>query len=215
VKTSVKRVAIIAPSQVIRAGLEAVVSAGPDLVVAASSPDESFVDALDDLHVDVVLLVLSRQSDEALSTIASLSEHFDTPLVVLTDGFDRSWSGAALRSGARALLSSEATSAEILAAIEAVSAGLVALPPAVSEAVLADHPAPQSQAAGDGQKLTPREMEILGMIAEGLGNKEIAWRLDISEHTVKFHIGSIFTKLGAGSRTEAVTIGVRRGLILV
>jgi DNA-binding NarL/FixJ family response regulator len=212
----VKRVAIIAPSDVIRAGLEAVVSAGPDLVVAASSPHESFVDALEDLKVDVVLLVLARQTDEALSTIASLSDQVDTPLVVLTDGFDRSWSAAALRSGARALLSSEATSPEILAAIEAVSAGLVALPAAVTDAVFADAPTqPHSPEAGDGQKLTPREMEILGMIAEGLGNKEIAWRLDISEHTVKFHIGSIFAKLGAQSRTEAVTIGVRRGLILV
>ena len=53
------------------------------------------------------------------------------------------------------------------------------------------------------------------MIAEGLGNKEIAWRLSISEHTVKFHIGSIFTKLGAQSRTEAVTIGIRHGLIMI
>jgi len=63
--------------------------------------------------------------------------------------------------------------------------------------------------------LTRREVHILTAVAKGLGNKEIAWRLDISEHTVKFHIGSIFTKLGAQSRTEAVTIGVRHGLIMI
>jgi len=212
----VKRVAIIAPSEVVRAGLEAVVSSGPDLVVAASSPDESAMDGLEDVKVDVLLLVLLRHSEEALSVITSLSGHNGVPLVVLADGFDPAWSAAALRSGARAILSSEATSAEILAAIEAVSLGLVVLPGAASDAVLSEAPAKtHSQPPGDGQKLTPREMEILEMIAEGLGNKEIAWRLDISEHTVKFHIGSIFTKLGAQSRTEAVTIGVRHGLILV
>ena len=211
-----KRVAIIAPSEVVRAGLEAVVSSGPDLVVAASSPDESAMDGLEDVKVDVLLLVLLRHSEEALSVITSLSGQNGVPLVVLADGFDPAWSAAALRSGARAILSSEATSAEILAAIEAVSLGLVVLPGAASDAVLSEAPAKtHSQPPGDGQKLTPREMEILEMIAEGLGNKEIAWRLDISEHTVKFHIGSIFTKLGAQSRTEAVTIGVRHGLILV
>jgi DNA-binding NarL/FixJ family response regulator len=65
------------------------------------------------------------------------------------------------------------------------------------------------------QPLTPREIEVLGMIAEGLGNKIIAARLGISEHTVKFHIASIFVKLNARSRTEAVTIGVRQGLLMI
>jgi len=63
--------------------------------------------------------------------------------------------------------------------------------------------------------LTSREIEVLGMLAEGLANKNIAWRLGISEHTVKFHITSIFTKLNASSRAEAVAIGMRRGLILL
>jgi two-component system, NarL family, response regulator YdfI len=211
----VKRVLIIAPSDVMRAGLESVVTAS-GFAVVGSSPDESAIDGSEDLQPDVVLLVLSRQTEEALAMITSLSSQLDSPLVVLTDGFDRSWAGAAVRSGARAILSSEATSAEIQAAVEAVSAGLVVLPPAVTDAVLSE---PPDQASAiplvDGQRLTPREIEILGMIAEGLGNKEIAWRLDISEHTVKFHIGSLFTKLGAQSRTEAVTIGIRQGHIML
>jgi DNA-binding CsgD family transcriptional regulator len=65
------------------------------------------------------------------------------------------------------------------------------------------------------QPLTPREIEVLGMLAEGLGNKTIARRLGISEHTVKFHVGSILAKLDASSRTEAVTLGARRGLIML
>jgi DNA-binding CsgD family transcriptional regulator len=64
-----------------------------------------------------------------------------------------------------------------------------------------------------GETLTPRETEVLRMLAEGAGNKQIARRLGISEHTVKFHVGSILAKLNAASRTEAVTLGVRRGLI--
>ena len=69
--------------------------------------------------------------------------------------------------------------------------------------------------ARPGQALTPREIEVLGMLAEGLGNKEIAWRLQISEHTVKFHVASILSKLDASSRTEAVTVGFRQGLIML
>jgi DNA-binding CsgD family transcriptional regulator len=69
--------------------------------------------------------------------------------------------------------------------------------------------------APPAQQLTPREIEVLGMLAEGLGNKTIARRLGISEHTVKFHVGSILAKLDASSRTEAVTLGARRGLIML
>ncbi|HEY1339437.1 MAG TPA: response regulator transcription factor, partial [Bryobacteraceae bacterium] len=63
--------------------------------------------------------------------------------------------------------------------------------------------------------LTPRELEVLRMMADGAANKIIAWKLGISEHTVKFHVASILTKLNAGTRTEAVTMGIRRGLVLV
>ncbi|HSB14037.1 MAG TPA: LuxR C-terminal-related transcriptional regulator, partial [Bryobacteraceae bacterium] len=70
-------------------------------------------------------------------------------------------------------------------------------------------------AAGDVSALTARELEVLRMMAEGAANKIIAWKLGISEHTVKFHVASILAKLGASSRTEAVTIGIRKGLILL
>nr|WP_228035594.1 response regulator transcription factor [Oculatella sp. LEGE 06141] len=73
----------------------------------------------------------------------------------------------------------------------------------------------RSLPASPSQVLTPREIEVLGMLAEGLGNKAIAKRLSISEHTVKFHISSIFTKFGVSSRTEAVMLGARQGLILL
>jgi DNA-binding NarL/FixJ family response regulator len=65
------------------------------------------------------------------------------------------------------------------------------------------------------EALTPRELEVFAMLAEGVGNKTIAWKLGISEHTVKFHVASIMSKLHATSRTEAVAIGIRRGLIML
>src|SRR2546426_967335 len=105
---------------------------------------------------------------------------------------------------------------EIIAAIEAVATGLIVIhPDTVGELQLVPSASKRAGAVIARQPLTPREIEVLGMIAEGLGNKIIAGRLGISEHTVKFHIASIFVKLNAGSRTEAVTIGVRQGLILI
>lgn len=90
---------------------------------------------------------------------------------------------------------------DVLVALEAVARGLVVGFP--------------GQPAESPPILTGRELEVLRLIADGLANKEISARLGISEHTVKFHLGSIFMKLDANSRTEAVTAGIRRGLILV
>jgi two-component system, NarL family, response regulator YdfI len=103
-----------------------------------------------------------------------------------------------------------------VAAIETAAAGFVVLHPDTVDALLpAASSAPRTLPGLPQQTLTPREIEVLGMIAEGMGNKEIAWRLGISEHTVKFHISSIFAKLNATSRTEAVTVGIRQGLIML
>ena len=98
----------------------------------------------------------------------------------------------------------DAGAAEIAAGVEAAVAGVAVLQPGALEA-----------AGTGGEDLTAREREVLAMLAEGAGNKAVAFKLGISEHTVKFHVASIMGKLQAGSRTEAVTIGIRRGLILL
>ena len=100
--------------------------------------------------------------------------------------------------------------------MQAAAAGLIVLHHESTAAILpllsaAARPIPTA----GGETLTPREIEVLGMLAEGEGNKQIARRLGISEHTVKFHVGSILAKLGAATRTEAVTLGLRGGLIMV
>ena len=120
----------------------------------------------------------------------------------------------------RAILPIWASAQEVEGAIAAAAQGLLVLHAGVMEAVTAepaDLPAAGAPLRGEGagQALSPREGEILNLLAAGLGNKEIAWQLKISEHTVKFHVTSIFNKLGASTRAEAVALGMRRGLIVL
>jgi two-component system nitrate/nitrite response regulator NarL len=111
-------------------------------------------------------------------------------------------------AGARGLLRRDTTPEPLLAALGAVLAGLLVLDPALGGSLA-------TRAAPPAADLTPREVEVLALLAEGLANRAIAQRLAISEHTVKFHLNAILGKLGAQSRTEAVVLAIRLGLITV
>jgi len=222
------RVLVAASSAVVRAGLEAVVATGSGLEVVGRA---SNVAALERnariLQPDVVLYELESHDDDPMASLGPLvagarsSGPSGSPrpapvLVVLADDTGGGWVAEALRAGVRGALPREATAAEIVAAVASAAAGLVALSPDLVEAILpALSSAPRALPPAPIQALTPREIEVLGMLAEGLGNKIIARRLGISEHTIKFHVGSIFSKLNASSRTEAVTLGARQGLIML
>jgi NarL family two-component system response regulator YdfI len=210
------RVLIAADALLVRAGLEALLKESAGVEVVGSIPSAQLARQVVDLRPDVVVLEWERH-DEGLSP-SSLAAFGDEPrgpeFVLLTDETHAAWVAEALRAGARAVLPRDATAEELEAAITAAAAGLVAIHPETANSLLNTAPATAS-AARTPQSLTPREVEVLRMLAEGLGNKEIAWQLGISEHTVKFHVGSIFTKLDATSRTEAVMIGVRLGLIII
>jgi DNA-binding NarL/FixJ family response regulator len=114
----------------------------------------------------------------------------------------------------RAMLGRDASQSEILAAVEAAASDLAVVDPRELEGWLAVAPG-AARADGAAAALTARELEVLRMMADGAANKIIAWKLGVSEHTAKFHVGSVLAKLGAASRTEAVTIGIRRGLVLL
>jgi DNA-binding NarL/FixJ family response regulator len=121
-----------------------------------------------------------------------------------------------LRAGVRSVLPANLNGSEIVAAIEAVYAGLMVLHPGDVDVVAPSNnhlsnPTPRSAT----EPLTSRETEVLQFLALGLANKEIAGRMKISEHTVKFHVASILGKLGASSRTEAVMLGIRQGLVMI
>jgi two-component system, NarL family, response regulator YdfI len=135
--------------------------------------------------------------------------------VLLCDA-EEGWAAEALRAGVRGVLARAATAAEITAATLAAARGLVVLQPAAAQALVPPERVPAAIGLAVGaEALTPRELEVLRLVSEGLGNKIISRRLGISEHTVKFHMGAIMAKLGAASRTEAVTQAARRGLIML
>jgi DNA-binding NarL/FixJ family response regulator len=137
------------------------------------------------------------------------AEAYDTPTVLLTGETTYSESYGA---SVRAQLPTDATASEVLAAVVAVGQGLVVLTQTQAERLLPARPRRQDLPRLI-EALTPREIEVLRLMGDGLVNKEIAGRLGISEHTAKFHVASILGKLQASSRTDAVAQGMRRGLI--
>jgi NarL family two-component system response regulator YdfI len=185
------------------------------LRVVVGAVELSLDEQIDAVQPDVLLVDLGAARVGAwLRDLGTL--RLPPGVVMLTDDPRPALGVELLRRGGRAVLPRHASSEEIVAAIDAVAAGLVVLhPEAMTSLRSASRARPGAVAAVADQRLTAREIEILGLIAEGLGNKAIAARLRISDHTVKFHIASIFAKLSAGSRTEAVTIGVRQGLIMI
>jgi DNA-binding NarL/FixJ family response regulator len=150
-------------------------------------------------------LQLAESEDQAdvMLTDDEAAEQNGLPTVLLLDTADSAQVSSALRSGIRGVLSREATLEEIESAIQAVNAGLI---------VLESLPSPAESLT---ESLSDREREVLDLIAEGLSNKLIAHRLSISEHTVKTHVAAILAKFGAGSRTEAVSQAIRRGLVML
>jgi two-component system, NarL family, response regulator YdfI len=212
------RVLIAASSEIMCAGLEALLATYPALVtVGRWQAMASLAAQVEAQQPDIVLLELELPDDDTLAILEALAAGPHPPaVVVLTDDTHGTWAAEALRTGVQAILPRQAHAHEIVAAIEAAAVGLVVLHRDTIESLLPMlSSAPRGLPGSSQQALTPREIEVLNMLAEGLGNKAIAWRLGISEHTVKFHLGSIFTKLNAASRTEAVTLGIRQGLIMV
>ncbi len=206
-------VLVVAPTAAARAELEAVVAGRGTLRARSSVRHSSLAQQVDDLQPDVLLIDLGPE--RIASDLRDLARGPRAPAVVVLTSRPRGMlADAGRRSAVRAVLPRDASAAEVIAAIEAAAAGLVVLHPDSADAVQAV-PSSAGRARSAAQPLTPRETEVLAMMADGLGNKVIAARLGISEHTVKFHIASIFVKLGASSRTEAVTIGVRTGLVMI
>jgi len=206
------RLLIAAPSAIVRAGLESVGAQGHGIEVVGAAGLAGLSAAIDRLQPDVVLAAVEGHHDEPPEDLIALAGRDGAPaFVILAPDLESSWTGDALRSGIRAVLPGDLGAREILAAVEAVAAGLAVLHPQDIPALVSERPLP----AAPAQTLTPREIQVLQMLAEGHGNKTIAWKLGISEHTAKFHVASILSKLDAGTRTEAVTLGIRRGLIMV
>jgi len=210
------RVFIVASSPLARAGLENLLVARDVEVVASNGTIDALAEMLADVAPDVVLIDSTGEPfDPMLETIVSSGLASDVSVVLIGDGISPGASADALRAGIRAALPGDISPEQLVATLQAVASGLLVLHPSHANEGLPAGSAPTRALDELAESLTRRELEVLQMLAAGLSNKEIAARLSISEHTVKFHVASILGKLGAGSRTEAVSLGIRRGLVLL
>ncbi len=210
------RVFIVAASSLARAGLQNLL-ADRGVEVVGSSPDiDSLAASLADAEADAILIDLSGENVESfLESLTRFDLASEVPIIILAGNSPPQWSAEALRAGVRAVLPADVSVHQLSATLEAVTAGLLVLHPSEVDALVPAATSASQSLTELAEPLTRREREVLQMLAAGLGNKEIAALLNISDHTAKFHVGSILGKLGASTRAEAVTQGVRRGLVLL
>ena len=212
------RILIASPYPAMRAGLHALLeeaNAGASrtalTVVGEADSVEACLEWTRATQPQVVLFDLALDPDDELSGLWRLRTQAPSAAVLaLSESNGDARTLAALQAGARGCLPKTATGAELLEAAQGVVEGETILPPAATAALLE-----QLRGEGPAETLSPREGEVLRHVAAGLTNKAIALKLGISEHTVKFHLGSAMSKLGAASRAEAVATAIRRGLISV
>lgn len=212
------RVLIVAADPLARAGLAALLTDQAGCIIVGQVAEEAdLMYALDVHRPDVIIWDLGWEGTLASSPshptgLEGLAELADAgpPVVALLP--DENQAVEAQMAGARGLLPRNTNAKRLVAALTAVAQGLVVLDPSLAGSI----PGARALIASPlNEELTPRELEVLGLVAEGLPNKAIARRLDISEHTVKFHVNAVMGKLGAQSRTEAVVRATRIGLILL
>jgi two-component system, NarL family, response regulator YdfI len=203
------RIAVAATSAVRRARLESIIRSQAEFHLAGSfGTASSLMSFAGSSDLDVIVIDTDSIRDLLLEPTS------DAAIVLLTEVTEARSISRLLSSGVRAILPRESDPDDVLSAIYASYDGLVLLSTPAAEslaAVYSDQPLEVESELSE--EITARETEVLRMLAQGLVNKDIATRLGISEHTVKFHISSILDKLGASTRTEAVTQGIRRGLI--
>jgi NarL family two-component system response regulator LiaR len=207
------RVLIVDDHAVVRSGLTAFLSVYDDLdLVGEAGGGAEAVEICTSLGVDVVLMDLVMPGmDGAAATEAIRETCPQTQVLALTSFKEDELVQGALQAGAIGYLLKNISGDELAAAIRAAHAGRPTLAPEATQALI--HAATQPKEEPLGVDLTKREIEMLHMMVEGLSNPDIAKRLYLSRSTVKFHVSNILMKLGAASRTEAVSIALRRGLV--
>ena len=208
------RVFIVAAPLRSRRELTALLDDAPDVEVVGTA--SSFAGAEEDWEeLDVLLIRDSSEStDELFDSLEDSGLVRQPPVLLLLEQATQNKVNRAIQLGIRGVLPADVAAVQLISAVVAVAKGLVVLQPGEPALAAASTRTRNGGAAELFEPLTPREKEVLQMLASGLGNKQIAAHLKISEHTAKFHVASILSKLGASSRTEAVSMGLRRGLIL-
>jgi DNA-binding NarL/FixJ family response regulator len=208
---------VVDDQALVREGLMTLLDAAPDIVPVAAAADGAEAVRLAARHrPDVVLMDLRMPELDGVEATRRIREaQPDTEVVVLTTHADEASILDALRAGARGYLTKDAGIAEISRAVHAAADHLALLDPVVHSRLVqaasaGARPAPAPAALPD--ELTPREAEVLALVAQGLSNREIAARLVVSEATVKTHINHVFAKTGARDRAQAVHYAYSHGL---
>ena len=207
------RVQVKVESAIMRTGLEQMLLSDPGVHVIPEGRTGKHI--ADEEPPDVIIMEAGEAFDETGWSDLPDFGGPETSILLLVDDPATFPVRDAIRSGVRGILPRRASRDELVAAVQAVAAGLVILHPDSTVAAVPGRTPDTDRTSSLVEPLTFREKEVLSILAEGGSNKEIASRLSISEHTAKFHVASIMSKLGAASRTEAVTLAIRQGLIMI
>ncbi len=211
-QTRMIRVLLVDDHMVVRSGLKAFLMAFDDLeFVGEAGNGREAIQRCAELQPDVVLMDLIMPEMDGVTAIQVIRSRWpDIQVVVLTSFKDDDLVQGALRAGAIGYLLKSASASDLAGAIRSAVVGRPTLSPEAAQVLIHANRAPNQARHID---LTGREKEVLALMAQGLNNLEIAGRLVVSRSTIKFHVSSLLSKLGASTRTEAVAIGVQRGLI--
>ena len=206
------RVLVADDHLVVREGLIAILEVAADIEPVGEAGDGAeAVRLARELRPDVVLMDLRMPNVDGIEAIEQIKAHFsEIEIVILTTYDDDKYILQGLRAGARSYLLKDTGRQALFEAIRAAARGESLLPASVVDKVVAHISEPRSAVT---QALSGREAQVLGMLAAGATNKEIARQLRISERTVKAHVTGIFNKLDVNSRAEAVTVAMRKGLL--
>jgi DNA-binding NarL/FixJ family response regulator len=213
------RVLVVDDQTLVREGLVSILDLLPGVEVAGAAADgEEAVRLAAEVRPDVVLMDLRMPRLDGVEATRQIgAAQPEVAVLVLTTYADDASIVAALEAGARGYLTKDAGAEQLRTAIEAVHAGQALLDPSVQRRLLArlrsGTSADRASRPGQADALTPREREVLRLMAEGLGNEEIAERLVVSEATVKTHVNNLFAKIGARGRAQAVAYAFRNGLV--
>ncbi|GAA2181390.1 response regulator transcription factor [Brooklawnia cerclae] len=203
------RVLVVDDHPIVREGIVAIVASAPDLeVVGQAANGAEAITQFAALRPDIVLMDLRMPVMDGVSATAHIhAEHPEVTVVVLTTYETDEDILSAIEAGATGYLLKAAPKEELIAGVRAAANGQVALAPSVAAALVSRVQAPEPA------RLTPREIEVLGLVADGLSNAQIGRRLFITEATVKTHLLRLFEKLGVNDRTRAVTLAMERGIL--